>query len=95
MAYGVPLTVPRLAKVHHGERVLKELGFPDCRVRLHETGEASIARIEVPRAQLQQAIDQGARIAQALRAIGFTWVTLDLLGQRPGSLLEAFPVRPA
>jgi hypothetical protein len=29
--------------------------------------------------------------ARALHEIGFTWVTLDMLGQRRGSLLEAFP----
>ena len=95
VAYGVPLTIPRLAKVHHGERVLKELGFQDCRVRLHEAGDATIARIEVPRAQLLLAAEEGPRITQALRPLGFTWVTLDLLGQRSGSLLEAFPGRPS
>ena len=95
VAYGVRLSVPRLAKVHGGELVLKRLGFPDCRVRLHEAGDATIARIEVPPAQLARAVGNASAIAQALRELGFTWVTLDLQGQRRGSLLEAFPVLPA
>jgi uncharacterized protein len=90
IAYGLEVTVPRLDRVRRAERVLHELGFDECRVRLHETDGASIARIEVPPAHLARAASLGPRLGAALRAIGFTWVTLDLLGQRSGSLLEAF-----
>jgi hypothetical protein len=48
-----------------------------------------------PRARPDHAVAQAREITDALRRLGFTWVTLDLLGQRRGSLLEAFPVRPA
>jgi PP-loop superfamily ATP-utilizing enzyme len=50
---------------------------------------AAIARIEVPRATLAQVVAQADAIQQALHQVGFTWVTLDLLAQSRGSLLEA------
>jgi uncharacterized protein len=90
VAYGLQVTAPRLDRVRRAEAALKRLGFPECRVRLHETGEASIARIEVPRARLADAAAMADAITTELLAAGFTWVTLDLRGLRSGSLLEAF-----
>jgi pyridinium-3,5-biscarboxylic acid mononucleotide sulfurtransferase len=90
VAYGTPITALRLGKVQRGERALKDLGFPECRVRLHESGAATIARIEVPRAQLPDVVERADAIHDALHEAGFTWVTIDLLGQRRGSLLEVF-----
>ena len=42
--YGTAITREGLARVAAGERVLRRLGFAECRVRYHET----MARIEVP-----------------------------------------------
>jgi uncharacterized protein len=90
IAYGLQVTAPRLERVRRAEAVLKRLGFAECRVRLHEAGGASIARIEVPRARLADAAARAAEISAELAGVGFTWVTLDLRGLRSGSLLEAF-----
>jgi uncharacterized protein len=89
IAYGLQVTTPRLERVRRAESVLRRHGFSECRVRLHETEGASLARIEVPPARLAAVAARGAVIGRELKELGFTWVTLDVLGLRSGSLLEA------
>ena len=84
IAYGVEVTPERLHKVGEAEAALRALGFSSLRVRLH--GE--IARIELPKRQLSQALAQADAIVAAVKNAGFVWVTLDLEGLRSGSLLE-------
>jgi uncharacterized protein len=86
IAYGVSVTPERLGRVGDAEAVLKELGFARCRVRLHD----DVARIEVPRSELARVVEHAAALQAKLKALGFTWVTLDLGGLRSGSLLEVF-----
>jgi uncharacterized protein len=82
--YGQPITAEKLSRIERAEYVLKDLGFAQCRVRDHDT----IARIELPVEDLPRAIRQGDRIAAALKALGYTYVTLDLEGFRSGSMNE-------
>jgi uncharacterized protein len=82
--YGEPITVEKLQAVAAAERVLRELGFRQCRVRHH----GSVARVEVESADLGRALEARAAIARRLRALGFTYVTLDLEGFRSGSMNE-------
>jgi uncharacterized protein len=86
IAYGVAVTPERLGRVGQAEEVLRRLGFPEVRVRLHD----KIARLEVPRPALLRAAEHAAEITRELRALGFVYVTLDLAGLRSGSLLEVF-----
>jgi len=66
--------------------VLRALGFRECRVRHHD----AIARVEVGVADLQRAAGAGREeIVRRLKALGFTYVTLDLAGFRSGSMNEA------
>jgi uncharacterized protein len=85
LAPGVAVTTERTGRVEEAERLLRELGFRECRVRLHE-GE--LARIEVPLKELPRLIDAGLResLISRLRELGFRYVTLDLEGFRSGSL---------
>ena len=85
--YGTEITEDRLAKVAAAEAVLREFGFPECRVRFHD----AIARIEVPAEQLPRLVAEDVRAAvwDRLRAIGFLYVAVDLRGFRSGSLNEA------
>jgi uncharacterized protein len=83
--YGRPITVEKVAAVGAAERVLRELGFRQCRVRHH----GSIARVEVETADLGRAVEAREEIARRLRALGFAYVTLDLDGFRSGSMNEA------
>lgn len=84
LAYGVRVTEDRLSRVGRSEAFLRTLGFRDCRVRLHD----SIARVEVPRDQMELALRYASDIHRTLKSYGFVYVTLDLGGLRSGSLLE-------
>ena len=90
IAYGVSVTPERLSRVGEAELFLKELGLTEVRVRLHD----AIARVEVPKRQLAVAVEHAAEITARLKALGFTYVTLDLAGLRSGSLLEVLQGAP-
>jgi len=82
--YGQPITAEGLARVEAAETLLYDVGFSNLRVRLHEI----IARIEVPAediARLAQP-DIAQQIVAGFKALGFSYVTLDLEGYRRGSL---------
>lgn len=85
IAYGLSVTPERLRQIGKAEAFLHSLGFAEVRVRLHDT----IARIEVPPPDLQRLLGHAAPISEHLRNLGFVYVTLDLMGLRSGSLLEA------
>jgi uncharacterized protein len=85
LAVGVEVTRERTARVEAAEAYLKQLGYRECRVRLHE-GE--LARIEVPVDELPRLADAAVRdaLTRYLKELGFRFVTLDLEGFRSGSL---------
>lgn len=84
--YGTAITPEVLARVDKSEALLRSLGFVQCRVRVH----GPVARIEVPPEQIAQLA--APRIAnlidRELRALGFSYVAVDLSGYRTGSLNE-------
>lgn len=81
--YGTSVTPQRLSQVEQAEEALKALGFLGLRVRHH----GQVARIELPIDQMQQMLDSGVRLeaAEALKAVGFLHICLDLEGFRSGS----------
>jgi uncharacterized protein len=86
LPYGTEVTSDRLALVERGEAALRELGFRQFRVRLHDNlARVEIAQDEMPRAFQPQ---MAAIIADRLKAVGFTYVSLDPKGYRQGSLNE-------
>jgi pyridinium-3,5-biscarboxylic acid mononucleotide sulfurtransferase len=86
LPYGTEVTEERLALVERGEAALRGLGFRQFRVRLHDKlGRVEVAPDELPRALTPEMV---AAISTALKAAGFTYVTLDLEGYRQGSLNE-------
>ena len=87
--YGTTITPEGLRRVAGGERILRRMGFGECRVRYHDT----TARIEVPADVLLRLVvpDVRSAIVREFRALGFLYVTLDLQGFRSGSLNEALP----
>ena len=86
------MTPERLALVERGEAVLRELGFRQFRVRIHD----NLARVEISSDEMPRALstEMAAAIAERLKSAGFAYVTLDLQGYRQGSLNEAL-ARPA
>ncbi len=89
IAFGQRITVELLSRVGRAERLLKELGFRQVRVRVH--GE--LARVEVePRDLARLASPQiREKVASELRGLGFRFVTLDLEGFRSGSMNPEAP----
>lgn len=80
--YGAELTPEKLRLVEHGEKILKDLGFSCCRLRLHN----DIARIEIPQSDFTQFLSAKDDIINALKTSGITYITLDLEGFRSGSM---------
>lgn len=81
LPFGTALTAGRLAVVEAAEELLRSRGMEGCRVRWHD----SIARIEAPRQFFDRIINTQEIIA-GLKALGFTYITLDLEGFRSGSM---------
>lgn len=86
---GVPIRAMDLDHVERAEDLLMALGFRQVRVRHH--GE--VARIETDAEGILRFSDPAVRrrVASALKALGFRFVSLDLEGYRPGSLAEPPP----
>jgi uncharacterized protein len=86
LPYGTEVTPERLALIERGEAALRELGFRQFRVRLHD----QLARVEISRDEMPRAfsLEMAAAIADRLKAAGFSYVSLDLEGYRQGSLNE-------
>lgn len=82
--YGTPITEGRLKQVYLSEKLLRELGFRQVRVRYH----GDVARIEVPPEDLARVLEHREKITDHVRQQGFTYVALDLQGFRSGSLNE-------
>jgi uncharacterized protein len=91
LPYGTQVTVERLRQVEEGEERLRGLGFRQVRLRHH--GE--LARVEIDPAELRLALDpeMAKRIVQALKPLGFRYVSLDLEGYRTGSLNEVLQIQ--
>lgn len=86
--YGTKVDTETLQKVYRAEKLLRELGFHQLRVRHHD----KVARIEVERSEMPRLIEEemSRKVADGLRKIGYLYITLDLLGFRSGSMNEGF-----
>ena len=86
--YGSKVDLASLQMIYKAEKLLRELGFRQVRVRHHD----KIARIEVERAELPRLIEEDVSrvVTDGLRKIGYSYVTVDLMGYRSGSMNEGF-----
>ena len=81
------ITTEKLQRVEKAEEAIKALlPITQLRVRDHN----GLARIEVPKSQREllcngEVLD---KVAEALKALGFSFVTIDLEGFRSGSMLK-------
>ncbi len=84
--YGETITPEKLNMIERGEALLREMGFPECRVRHHQ----NLARIEVPADEIERLCrpETRQRIEAAFREIGYAYVAVDLRGFRSGSMNE-------
>ncbi|MCU1324099.1 MAG: Queuosine synthesis-like protein [Acidobacteriaceae bacterium] len=85
--YGRAVTRENLSQVEQAEEALHTLGFTQVRVRHH----GDLARIEIAREDLSRALSLDAldQITQALKPLGFLYITLDTQGYRSGSMNDA------
>jgi len=91
LPYGTEVTPERLSLVETGEAILRDLGFRQFRVRLHD----KLARIEIAPEELPLAMtpEMATTISRRFKEAGFLYVALDLEGYRQGSLNAALRVR--
>ncbi len=85
--YGQIITPERLTRIERSESFIRSItGVRELRVRDH----GNLARIEVGEDERQLFFNAGVldKIAAALRGYGFTYVSLDIIGYRSGSMNE-------
>ncbi|MDE6891142.1 MAG: ATP-dependent sacrificial sulfur transferase LarE [Lachnospiraceae bacterium] len=86
--YGTALSYKAMALVEKGETYLKNLGFYNVRLRIHDR----IARIETDKAAFPALLQHSGEITAYLKSLGYDYITLDLEGFRSGSMDIAIPV---
>lgn len=86
--YGEKISEEKLSMVDKAEQLLLDLGFHQVRVRIHD----KMARIEIEPKEFEKLIQEEIReqIVKKLREYGFTYVSMDLMGYRTGSMNETF-----
>lgn len=84
LPYGRELSEEVLRRIEVGEAMLAKLGFEQYRLRDHDT----VARLEVSAGEIPRAVEKRAQIVAGLKALGYTYVTLDLEGFRSGAMDE-------
>jgi len=80
--YGTTITEERLKQVSSSEKLLRNLGFAQVRIRYH----GDVARIEVPSEDLLRVVQHRVAIVDYIKNTGFAYVTVDLSGFRSGSM---------
>ena len=84
--HGETISEKKLEMVDKAEEILLNLGFSQFRVRIH--GEY-LARVEVPKMELEKLVRNSSIIVSALKELGFHYVSADLDGYRSGSMNPA------
>ncbi len=82
MPYGMRISAPELEKISRAESAMRAFGFREFRVRNH----GDVARLEIAEHEFRRAVETRARLADAIRAAGFKFVSLDLEGFKSGNL---------
>ena len=76
--YETPLTQKALSMIEKSENIIIDLGFKTCRVRCH----GKVARIEIDPVYFQKIFKKKIKLTinNKLKALGFSYVTLDMEG---------------
>jgi pyridinium-3,5-biscarboxylic acid mononucleotide sulfurtransferase len=87
--YGQEIKNGELKRIEEAEKYLRSLGFNGSRVRIH----GNLARIEIIKDNMPTILstEMFNQVANTLKTIGFTYVTLDMEGYRMGSHNDAMP----
>jgi uncharacterized protein len=88
--YHEEITEEKLIRVEKAEQFLRSIGIHQSRVRNHGT----VARIEVEISSIETILVQDReKVARYFRSLGFTYITVDLDGYRPGSMNDTLTDR--
>lgn len=89
--YLTPVTSEKLRTIESGEQALRNLGFRHFRVRHHD----QLVRLEFAQEEMPAALaaEMLPRLVATFKALGFSFVTVDLEGYRSGSLNEVLAGR--
>ena len=84
--YGETITEEKLGMVDKAEQLLLDMGFHQVRVRIH----GRMARIEIEPEEFDKLLQEENRnrIVEAFKNYGFSYITMDLMGYRTGSMNE-------
>lgn len=89
--YGEEITEKKLQMVDKAEQLLLDLGFHQLRCRIH----GDVARIELLVEEFDKFMEEETRIMvyNRFKEFGFSYVALDLLGYRTGSMNETLGLK--
>jgi pyridinium-3,5-biscarboxylic acid mononucleotide sulfurtransferase len=82
LPYGATLDFMLLERIDKGEKYIKDLGFYNVRLRVHD----DILRIEVDKKDFYLLLEKQELILKKLKELDFVYITLDLEGFRSGSM---------
>lgn len=86
--YGDLISKEKLEMVDKAEQLLLDLGFHQVRVRIH----GDLARIELEQKEFEKFMAEDIRktVYCEFKKYGFSYIALDILGYRTGSMNESF-----
>ncbi len=82
--YGEEISEEKLKMVENAEEFLRNAGFKQVRVRIHN----NLARIEVMPEEFEKLLQIREKIISEFKTYGFNYITMDLTGYRTGSMNE-------
>ncbi|MDR0819926.1 MAG: ATP-dependent sacrificial sulfur transferase LarE [Endomicrobium sp.] len=87
--YGENITPQRLSMIDRAEQLLLDIGLRQVRVRHH----GNLARIETDELGFNILIERSQRekVYKQFKEIGFTYIAIDIIGYRTGSMNETLP----
>jgi uncharacterized protein len=88
--YGENITLQRLSMIDRAEQLLLDIGLRQVRVRHH----GNLARIETDELGFNILTEskQRTKVYKQFKEIGFTYVAIDIIGYRTGSMNETLPI---
>jgi uncharacterized protein len=88
--YGENITPQLLSIIDRAEQLLLDIGLRQVRVRHH----GNLARIETDELGFNILIERSQRekVYKQFKEIGFTYVAIDIIGYRTGSMNETLPI---
>lgn len=85
--YGEMITEKKLKMIDNAEQLLLDMGFHQLRVRIH----GDMARIELMPEEFPKFMEEKVRLEvyERFKEYGFSYISLDIIGYRIGSMNEA------